>query len=120
MRSGVLSQVSIVPLSSALIRGNSTLATVRLLDGRGNPISPTLHSVDLTISGGYIVDVNGVKKTVINMDSIESQMPILIGSDSPGILSIQAIVDGTIKNNKDITVYDTARIALMRASDPQV
>lgn len=120
MRSGVFSQVRIVPLSSALIRGNTTLATIRLLDRLSNPISPALHSLDIKVSGGYIVDINGDKKTGIQMDSIEAQMPILIGSDSPGKLSLEVTVDGTIKDNKDLIIFNSARIAVMRSSNPQV
>ncbi len=120
VRSWVLSQVRIVPISSALIRGNTTLATVRLLDRLGNFISPTLHDLSLNITGGYIVDPTGVKKTNIRMDVIESQIPIIIGSDIWWTLKLQAVVDGAIWSNQELTIHNTARIAIMRASNPQV
>lgn len=50
VRSGSLSQIRIVPISSVLVRGARTLAMVRLLDRLGNPISPDLHSLQLDIS----------------------------------------------------------------------
>lgn len=120
VQSGVLSQVRIVPISSALVRGASTIAMVRLLDRLGNPISPNVHTLKLDITDGYIIDPSGAKKTGINMDIIESQIPILIGADSPGTLSINATVDDSIKGSKDITIFDTARIVLKRDSAPRV
>jgi hypothetical protein len=120
VHSGILSQIRIVPISSALIKWASTIAMVRLLDRLGNPISSNIHTLALDVTGGYIIDPSGTKKTNINMDIIESQIPILIGADSPGILSMKATVDDTIKGSKDITIFDTARIVLKRDSAPKV
>ncbi len=51
VQSGVLSQVRIVPISSALVKGATTVAMVRLLDRLGNPTSPNLHTLKLDITG---------------------------------------------------------------------
>lgn len=120
VQSGVLSQIRIVPISSVLVRGSRTLATVRLLDRLGNQITPALHSLQLDVSGGYIVDTTGERRTSMTLDIMEAQIPIVVGSDTPGTLSIQATIDTTLKSTTDITVYDTARIVLMRDQNPRV
>lgn len=51
VQSGIFSQIRIVPISSALVKGTKTLAMVRLLDRLGNPISPNVHSLKLDTSG---------------------------------------------------------------------
>lgn len=78
VRSGQFSQIRIVPISSALVKGTTTLAMVRLLDRLGNATSPSVHTLKLDITGGYIVDLNGDKKTTMSMDIIESEIPVLI------------------------------------------
>ena len=56
VRSGAFSQVRMTPVSSALVRGATTLVMLRLLDRLGNPISPDLHAIKISVSGGYLVD----------------------------------------------------------------
>lgn len=51
---------------------------IRLLDRLGNPISPDLHSVKISVAGGYIVDSNGEKKSSIIQDLMESQIPVVV------------------------------------------
>ena len=118
--SGSFSQIRVTPISSALVRGTHTIAMVRLLDRLGNPISPDLHTLRLDVSGGYMIDANGERKTSMNMDIMESQIPVILSSDRAGILHIIATVDETIRNTTDLTIYDTARIVLMRDRDPRV
>ncbi|MBC7503535.1 VCBS repeat-containing protein [Candidatus Gracilibacteria bacterium] len=118
--SGSLSQIRVTPVSSALVRGTSTLAMIRLLDRLSNPTSPDLHTLRLDISGGYLVDANGDKKTSMSMDIMESQIPVILGSDTVGTLRITATVNETITNTTELTIYDTARIILMRDRDPRV
>ena len=50
VRAGPLSQIRVLPLSSALVKGEKNLATLRLLDRLGNQISPELHSLKVDIS----------------------------------------------------------------------
>ncbi len=78
VESGGVSQVRITPVSSALVRGAHTLAMIRLLDRLGNPITPDLHSLKVEVSGGYIVDSSGEKRTSMSMDIMESQVPLLL------------------------------------------
>ncbi len=118
--SGSFSQIRVTPISSALVRGTRTIAMVRLLDRLGNPISPDLHALRLDVSGGYMIDANGERKTSMNMDIMESQIPVILSSDTAGTLHIIATVDETIRNTTDIAIYDTARIVLMRDRDPHV
>lgn len=55
------------------------------------------------------------------MDTMEAQIPILIGSDNPGTMNISAKIDDTLViGTKDITVYDSARIVLVRGVNPRV
>ena len=49
---------SLSPISSALLKGSNTLVTLRLRDVFGNPVSPDLHSIDLTAEGGYFIMQN--------------------------------------------------------------
>lgn len=120
VQSWILSQIRIVPVSSALVRWTKTLAMVRLTDRLGNLTSPEVHSLNLDVTGWHIVDSNGEKKSNMILDIMESQIPIVLGADSPGILHINASIDGTISGEKDITIYNSARIVLMRNSTPFV
>lgn len=76
-----------------MVRGTRTLANIRLLDRLGNPISPDVHSLKVDITGGYLVDANGEKRTTMKMDIMEGQIPIVIGSDDSGTLSVSASID---------------------------
>lgn len=78
VKSGTLSQIRIVPISSVLVSGSRTLAMIRLLDRLNNPITPDLHSLTLRVTGGYILDSTGVKKTNMTLDVMESQIPIIV------------------------------------------
>jgi C4-type Zn-finger protein len=51
VESGKLTQSRITPISSVLVRGQKTLAMIRLLDRLGNPTSPDLHSLSMSVDG---------------------------------------------------------------------
>lgn len=51
VESGRFSQLRVTPISSALIRGNKTMAMIKLMDRLGNPISPDLHTVRVDVEG---------------------------------------------------------------------
>jgi hypothetical protein len=51
VQAGPLALASLSPISSALLKGANTLVTLRLRDALGNPITPDLHSIDMTASG---------------------------------------------------------------------
>lgn len=72
-----------MPLSTALIRGNTGIATVRLLDRLGSPIAANLHTVKIEAQGGYLVDASGKKVKQMTMDIMEPAFPIAIGSNTP-------------------------------------
>jgi hypothetical protein len=93
---------------------------VRILDRLGNAITPALHSLDIEVTGGYIVDSVGLKKTKMTLDVMESQVPLIIGSDAPGALHITATIDKILSAETDITIHNTARIVLMRDALPRV
>lgn len=120
VRSGDLAQIRIVPISSVLVSGSRTLAMIRLLDRLSNPISPTLHSLSIDITGGYMIDSTGERRTKMTLDIMEAQIPMIIGSDTPGSMRIKITSDTTLSSSTDITVYETARIVLMRDRSPQV
>ena len=74
-----------------------------------------------SITGGYLVDGNGEKRTTMSMDIMESQIPVIIGSDSSGTLNLSATLDENLfSGSKDITIYNSARIVLKRDSSPRV
>lgn len=120
VQSGILTQIRVTPISSALVRGSETLAMVRLLDRLGNQTTPDLHSLRLDVTGGYIRGADGEKRMSMTMDVMESQVPIVIGADTAGTLHITATIDGTVVSNQDITIYDSAQIVLKRDRDPRV
>jgi len=91
------------------------------LDRLGNPASPDVHNLKIDITGGYLVDGNGEKRTTMSMDIMESQIPVIIGSDSSGTLNLSATLDENLfSGSKDITIYNSARIVLKRDSSPRV
>jgi hypothetical protein len=118
--SGPLSQIRIVPISSALVRGSRTLSMISLLDRLTNPISPDLHTLRIDISGGYAVDAQGTRQTSLTLDVMDSQVPLLIGSDTPGILTMTVTTETGIVSKKEIKIYDAAQIVLSRSADPRV
>jgi hypothetical protein len=118
--SGPLSQLRIVPISSALVRGSRTLAMISLLDRIANPISPDLHTLRIDITGGYTVDAQGTRQTSLTLDVMDAQVPLLIGSDTAGTLTMTVTTETGIVTKKDIKIYDTAQIVLSRSADPRV
>lgn len=51
-----------------------------------------------------------------------AQIPIIVGSDSPGTLTVTATVDNNLATtgNMSIPVYNTARIVLIPGTTPKV
>ncbi len=124
VQSGKLSRIIIEPISSVLVKGNSTLAVIKLQDRLSNPVSPDLYSLKLDIVGvWYMTDLNGNNKTTMNMDVMESQIPIVVGSANPWNLAITATVvenGNTTTATKIIKVLDNAKIVLNMPSTAQV
>lgn len=56
----------------------------------------------------------------MTLDIMESDVPIIVGSDRAGILTLKATIDNTLSSAMNLTVYDSARIVLTRDRDPQV
>ena len=80
---GSAKQIRITPISSVILPGSPTLAMVQILDRLGNPISPDLHTMRARVTGGYIIDATGTRRTDMQLDIAESQIPFMIGSDTP-------------------------------------
>ena len=80
--SGKLSKVVISPVSPIIRKGSNTITLLHLQDRLGNPISPDLNRVIVNVSGGYFSDANGQKLTTMSIDAMESDIPLLIGSDT--------------------------------------
>lgn len=97
VRAGALTQTRINTASSVLVAGASTIATIRLLDRLGQPISPDLHKMEINVTGGYIIDIDGNQKNSMTLDIMEPQIPITIGSSTAGTLQIQTIIHDTIR-----------------------
>lgn len=67
------------------------------------------------------MDSTGEKKNTMKMDIMEAQIPVVIGSDDSGMLNITATIDDNLLNGtKDITIYNSAKIVLMRGANPRV
>ena len=54
------------------------------------------------------------------MDVMESQIPVLIGSDAAGTLRVTVTSEAGISSTADITVYEMAKIVLSRQGNPQI
>lgn len=94
--------------------------TLRLRDALGNPITPDLHSIDVTASGGYFVLDKGEKKTSMHIDAIESEIPLLVGSDISGNILLTAKIDDTITTDLTLSTFESARVIISRTGTPQV
>ena len=111
---------SLSPISSALLKGSNTLVTLRLRDLFGNPVSADLHSIDLTAESGYFIMQNGEKKNTVHIDAIETEIPLTVGSDIAGDITIRATIDETISTETELRVFESARVILSRTGVPEV
>lgn len=93
---------------------------MRLRDVFGNPVSPDLHSIDMTAEGGYFIMENGEKKNKIHIDAIEAEVPLTVGSDISGTISITAMVNDVISTATELKVFDSARVIISRSGTPEV
>jgi hypothetical protein len=93
---------------------------ISLLDRIANPISPDLHTLRISVTGGYLVDTQGIRQTSLTLDVMDSQVPLMIGSDTAGTLTMTVTTETGIVSKKDIKIYDAAQIVLSRSADPRV
>lgn len=56
----------------------------------------------------------------MTLDIMESDVPIIVGSDTVGTLTLKTKIDNILTSEMNLTVYDSARIVLTRDRDPQV
>lgn len=119
-RSGPLVRALMSPVSSSVVRWATTLVSLRLVDRLGNSISPELHGVDIQVDGGYVIVASWEKKTSLHIDAMDADIPLLVGSDTPGNLKIQAKIDDTILTETELRVFDTVRVELIQWSVPRI
>jgi hypothetical protein len=93
---------------------------IHLLDRITNPISPDLHTLRVDITGGYAIDAQGARQTSMTLDVMDSQIPLLIGSDTTGTLTMTVTTETGLVTKKEIKIYDAAQIVLSRSADPRV
>lgn len=120
IRSGPLTSVTLTPISSMIVKGADTLAMIELKDALGNLISPELHSVDITIDGGYLVDSTGQRRTTMHIDAMEPQIPVLVTADNAGRLTLRASIDTGLNVTTTIQAIESARVELIRPTVPRV
>ncbi len=120
IRSWKLSQVSIVPISSTIVRWSSTIGMIELKDALWNLISPELHSVDVWVTWGYLLEYSNQKKESMHIDAMEPQIPISLGSDKEGTMIVEVAVDGSHKVSIPIQVIRSANFVLSVPKTPKV
>jgi hypothetical protein len=121
VRSGPVSRMEFFPVSSTLVKWSQSLWVLRLLDARGNPISPTLLSLKATIVGWYLLDESGTQKTSISLDTIDSEFTFSYGTlDTRDIRLTFDIADPSITTSIDIAVIEKPRIKIIRSAMPMV
>ena len=74
----------------------------------------------MTASGGYFILEGGEKKTSMHIDAIESEIPLLVGSDITGEIVLTAKIDDTITTDLTLTTFESARVIISRTGTPQV
>ena len=93
VRSGKLTRAELKPISSAILKGSDTYATLNLLDALSNPISPDLHTIDIETENGYIIAPDGTKKQNYRVDLMESSLNMRIGGFDVGQIRVRVKVD---------------------------
>ncbi len=111
-RAGNLSKIVLNPVSTMLKVGSTTLMMISLEDSKDYPISPDLHTLTVEVSGGYIRDASGQKKTTMTFDTLESNLSFVIWSDTVGSMQINVTDTKGIKMNSTMKVIDGARAIL--------
>jgi hypothetical protein len=115
-----LSKITFEPISSQVLKGSNTLAFINLKDTSWNPISPDLHSLDIEVSGWYIIDTTEQKLTKMHIDATEPTIPLLFGADESGEMQVKITSDWSVRAEGKLSVLSSARLILSRVNTPIV
>ncbi len=113
------------PVSNTIIAGSTSVWVLRLLDNSGNPMSPNLHDVTLSVEGWYLLDAEwGKVFSSMTIPTIEAEQVFSYGSDTPGgDITIHISLDNDavrLVPDVHIKVIDTAKIKVLPSKLPQV
>jgi hypothetical protein len=108
-----LDKIVISPVSPKIKKWSNTLVVIHLKDSKGNPISPDLNSVELKVTWWYLSDVNGKEETEMKIDSMDADIPLLVGSKTTGTISLTAKVWGVSSLPLTIPVLDDIKLKMI-------
>jgi hypothetical protein len=121
VRSGPVSRMEFIPVSSTLVKWSKSLWVLRLFDARGNLISPTLLDLKATAIWWYLLDASGDEQTSISLSTIDSEFIFSYGTQNAGNMKLTfEIADPRISLSKDITIIERPRIKIIRSVVPKV
>lgn len=120
VESGKVAKITANPISSMIRAGANTLMMITLQDAQWNPTSPDLEQITVQVSGGYIADSLGEKKTEMTIDTLENSLSLLIWSDSAGTIQYKITTKSGYETAGRIDVVDAVRVVLLPASPPKV
>lgn len=49
---------------------------ISLEDSNGNPIAPDIHTLDIRVQGGYLIDGAGQRVTQMNIHALDAYIPL--------------------------------------------
>ncbi len=120
MESGELSKIVAEPISSMIRTGANTLMVVRLEDVLSNPVSPDLEKITIKVTGGYISDALGEKKTEMTIDTLDNTFSLLVGADTAGVVNYQIFTESGKQTSGKIDVIQNVKVVLAPETAPKV
>lgn len=119
-KSGKLTTLSLEPTSSAMVVGSTAPISLLLKDASGNAISPDLHRVEWTISGGEIIDKNGEAHQKLSFDIFDSFAMVEVRATSKNGVKIQAKVDDTLLSEVSLRTFENLQVILQTDTQPKI
>jgi hypothetical protein len=121
VRSGPVAKMEFHPLSSTLARESESLGVLRLLDAKGNLISPTLLHMTATIGGGSWIDSDSAPSTQMKRDIIEAETILRYRADDSDTMKMDfSLEDPNISLSTNLSLIETPRLGITRRDAPRV
>jgi hypothetical protein len=121
VRSGPVSHMEFIPVSSSVVSSKESLWVLRLLDAKNNLVSPSLLRLTATINNGLYTDANGANVTSMSMDTTESEMLFRYTAGAVGNMSMNfSIADPSVSTTANLDVINIPRVHITRSATPKV
>jgi hypothetical protein len=121
VRSGPVDSIQFIPVSSAIVSGKDSIWVLRLLDAKGNLVSPSLLKLTVSVNNGSLLDAAWKNVATMDMDTTESEMLFRYTAGAVGAMSMNfSLAEPVISTIANLNIINTPQVHIIRSSTPKV